>query len=81
MSREFNNNKQHDAAEFLQSLLEHLWNDPSLPPDYCEQVFGGISQEAWHCKCGFSEELPMQPMADIIPIQLRGVTVQSCLSD
>ena len=30
-TKDFNNNKQHDSGEFIQSLLEHFWNEPEIP--------------------------------------------------
>ena len=80
-TKNFNNNMQHDAGEFLQSLLEHLWREPATPPNLVERIFGGLCQNTVHCQCGNIEELQVQHMSEVIPIQIKGESVQSCLED
>ena len=48
LTKNFNNNKQHDAGEFMQSLLEHLWNENSKNT-LKEEMFGGVSQDILTC--------------------------------
>ena len=78
-TRNFNNNLQFDCVEFLQSLLEHLWKEQSLLENIDEVVFGGLFQETMKCKCGNKQNLPIQRMAEVIPLQLQSQCVQSCL--
>ena len=80
-SKNFNNQRQHDSAEFLQSSLEHLWADPSTPGALKEEVFGGLSQNSLVCECEHEEELQVQHMPEVIPIQIKGDSIQSCLND
>ena len=42
-------------------------------------MFGGLSRDIIKCKCGYVHELPLQNMAEIIPIQLFGQNIQSCI--
>ena len=44
-----------------------------------KNVFGGLFRDIIKCKCGYVHELPLQNMADIIPIQLIGHNIQSCI--
>jgi uncharacterized UBP type Zn finger protein len=79
--KNFSNNKQHDSGEFLQSLLEHFWNEPIMENSLRDEVFGGLSQNILSCKCGREEELQVQHMPEVIPLQIKGKSVQSCLND
>ena len=42
-------------------------------------MFGGLSQDIINCNCGYSHELLIQKMAEILPIQLIVYTIQSCI--
>ena len=79
--KNFSNNKQHDSGEFLQSLLEHLWNESVTEISLRDKVFGGLSQNILSCKCGREEELQVQHMPEVIPLQIKGGSIQSCLDD
>ena len=78
-TRTFNNNLQFDCVEFLQSLLEHLWNELPSNDRLQETVFGGLIVENLKCECGNSEKLPIQRLTDILSIPIRGETIQTCL--
>ena len=80
-NKNFNNNGQHDSGEFIQSLLEHLWSHPATPPAIKDEVFGGLSQNTLCCRCGHEEELQVQYMPEVISIQVKGESIQSCLDD
>ena len=80
-TRNFNNDEQHDSAEFIQSLIEHLWNEPAVPAILKEKIFGGLHQDVLKCPCGNIVELPIQEMPELLPIQLRGQTIQSCVEE
>ena len=80
-TKNFNNNRQHDCGEFIHSLLEHFWNEPIVPLSLRDLVFGGLSQNTLSCPCGIEEKLQIQPLPEIIPIQIKGPSIQSCLDD
>jgi uncharacterized UBP type Zn finger protein len=80
-SRNFDNNNQHDCVEFIQSVFEHLWNNSAIPLNLKENIFGGLSQEVLSCKCGHTEELPVNNMPEILPIAVKGVNIQTCLAN
>ena len=79
MGKSFNDNNQHDCVEFIQSLLEHLWNEDEVPLDLKENIFGGLSQEVLTCRCGHVEELSIQNLPEILPIPLEGENIQMCI--
>ena len=78
-SRKFNNNSQFDCVEFLESLLEHLWDEVSIPLSLNESVFGGLFQESFLCECGNEEKHPIKRLPDIISVPIQGETAQTCL--
>ena len=41
-NKNYNNNKQFDCVEFMQSLLEHFWKEQPQDEAIDEKVFGGI---------------------------------------
>ena len=80
--RMFNNNNQHDAAEFLNSVLEHLSRNDQDDISINEQLFGGLSQKTMFCSnssCNMSEQLQVEILGEIIPVEFSGYTIESCL--
>ena len=78
-NRNFNNNMQFDCVEFMQALFEHFWGEQSWDENLDEHVFGGLFQETLECKCGNIQKLPIQKIAEVLHLQVRGQTVQSCI--
>jgi uncharacterized UBP type Zn finger protein len=78
-TRNFNDKLQHDAGEFMGSLLEHLFKETTMPVDIDEKVFGGLFQETIICKCGEMKLLPIQKLSEIWTIQVDGNNIQSCI--
>ena len=79
LTKEYNSNMQYDCVEFLQSLLEHFWVEPTIPDNLGEAVFGGIFQECYHCECGNVEQHPMKVLPNILSLPIKGDSVQTCL--
>ena len=79
LTKKFNNNMQYDCVEFLQSLLEHFWKEPSIPSSLGEDIFGGLFQECYECECGNIEKQPIKILPDILSLPIQGKTVQTCL--
>ena len=80
--RTFNDSNQHDAAEFFNSLLEHLFKSDPEDLNTREKIFGGISQKTMFCsntKCNKSEQLQLETISEIIPLEFSGFTLESCL--
>ena len=75
----FNNNMQYDCVEFMQALFEHFWGEQSWNENLNEHVFGGLFQETLECECGKNQILPIEKIAEVLHLQVRGQTVQSCL--
>ena len=79
--RSFNDNNQHDAAEFFASILEHLFrNHDSLTIK--ESLFGGLSQKTMFCQtenCNQSETLQIETISEIVPIEFVGYSLEICL--
>ena len=70
--RTFNDSNQHDAAEFFNSLLEHLFKSDPEDLNTREKIFGGISQKTMFCsntKCNKSEQLQLETISEIIPLE------------
>ena len=80
LTRNFSNNLQHDAGEFIQSLLEHLWHENNKIPNLKEEVFGGLCQDVLVCVCRATVELPIHNFPEIIPLQMSGQCIQSSLN-
>ena len=77
LTKNFNNNKQHDSGEFMLALFEHVWNEQFQSTDTLrEALFGGISQDILNCLCGNSVELNLQHMTEIVPIQVISGSLQ-----
>ena len=79
--RSFSDNFQHDAGEFLISMFEHMFKDSNVSNNIDENLFGGLYQEKIICECGNLTELPIQRLSEILSIQLKGPTMQSCITD
>ena len=80
-NRNFNNNMQFDCVEFIQSLFEHFWGEQSWDENLDEKVFGGLLQETLECECGSIQKLPIQKIAEVLHLQIKGQTTQSCIDD
>ena len=80
-TRNFNNKLQHDAGEFMGSMMEHLFKETTMPLDIDEKVFGGLFQETIICKCGEMKLLPIQKLSEIWTIQVDGDNMQSCIEN
>ena len=82
LTKDFDDNNQHDSGEFLQSLLEHLWlEDTQVSRTLREEIFGGVCQDILHCVCGYRAELAIEHMSEIVPIQIIGESIQLGLED
>ena len=79
--RNFSDTFQHDAGEFLISLFEHLFIDSIDSYNIEEDIFGGLYQETIACTCGYKKELPIQKLSEILVIQIKGESIQSCLME
>ena len=77
--RNFDNNRQHDAAEFLNSMLEHmLYNEIEV----MRHLFGQ-TQERLFCtnmECNTADHSPYN-MVNIIAIPIVGTTLHMCLDE
>ena len=80
-NRNFNNNKQYDCVEFLQSLFEHFWKEQPWNENIEDRVFGGLIQESLQCKCGNIKKLPIQKMTEVMHLQVKGKSTQNCLDE
>ena len=75
-TRNFSDNNQHDASEFLSSTLEHIFSESDLMNNFNEELFGGLCQTLLQCTCGVVTELEVTRMTEVIPIQLSGKNLQ-----
>ena len=78
-TRNFDNNEQFDAAEFLGSLLEHMLYDHS---DIVNNLFGK-NQETIFCRnaeCNTDDRVPSNEV-NIIVLCLAGPTLLMCLDE
>ena len=81
-TRTFNDDHQHDAAEFFTSVLEHLTKNDPDSVRLKENVFGGLSQKTMFCSnvnCNTSEQLQLEILSEIVPVELPGCALESCL--
>ena len=82
ITKTFDDDRQHDSSEFLQSLMEHFWKEHMYRHNTLrEDLFGGISQDILTCFCGNRLDLSPQNMSEIIPIQIIGRSIQNGLAD
>ena len=44
-------------------------------------MFGGLCQNILQCRCGFSRELQVQYIPDVIPLQINGLDIQTCFEN
>ena len=79
VTKNFSDNNQHDAGEFLSSILSYMFKDSVTHENFDEQLFGGLWQNILTCKCGHINELPLEKMPEIIPLEIYGETIQHCL--
>ena len=80
-SRNFANGFQHDAAEFLNSIFEHIFKDSKDSNCIDEKIFGGLYQEKIVCGCGNVKESAVQRLSEILSIELKGCTLKTCLDE
>jgi ubiquitin C-terminal hydrolase len=78
-NKNYSNNAQHDAGEFFQSVLEHMFEKEGLPPFFDEKMFGGLYQDEFSCKCGSTCESPIQKLSEILPVDISKPNVQDTL--
>ena len=81
ITRTFDDNKQHDAGEFLLSIFEHMFKDLTFSYNIDEILFGGLYQESVLCICGHVRELPVQPLSEIMMVPIIGFSLQECISN
>ena len=75
----YNDNNQHDAAEFMRSVIEHLFKTDIRSENLLEYLFGGLSQRTMSCPCNHVDELPYASTPEIIPIALTGNSLETCI--
>ena len=78
-TKRFDNNMQHDAAEFLNSLLEHMLCDN---PDIMNRLFGE-TQNRIFCmneECNRVHRTPSN-LVNIISLTIVGTTLNMCLDE
>ena len=78
-TKRFDNNRQHDAAEFLNSLLEHMIYDEI---EMMNRLFGQ-TQERLFCmnmECNRADHSPSN-MVNIVAIPIVGTTLHMCLDE
>ena len=80
LGKNYSNNKQHDVGEFCSSILPFIFSDSVKYPNFDEHLFGGLWKTILTCTCGDVNELAVEKMPEIIPIELYGETVQQCLN-
>ena len=57
-----------------------MWHENKNIPSLKEQLFGGLCQDVLECECRARVELPVQNMPEIIPLQINGQNIESCLN-
>ena len=81
-TRNFSNNLQHDAAEFLTSVLEHIFKEPPMFQCFKEEIFGGLWQTKFTChNCSKLQTLPIENMPEIVNLELINVKLEVCLEN
>ena len=78
---DFDDNRQHDAAEFLSSIINNLFGKSNALNSLKEIVFGGLFKKTMFCQCNYTQELGIENLSEVVPIELKGVTLESCLED
>ena len=77
----FDDRRQHDAGEFLLSLVEHSFRNTLAYNNFDEIMFGGLVKETFVCSCGEIKERPIERLSEVLVIPITRDSVQSCLED
>ena len=75
----FSDNRQHDAGEFLLSVIRHLFEDSVAFTDFDEKLFGGLWQSILKCPCGDTTKKDIIQMPEVLPLEIYGGDIQQCL--
>ena len=80
--QQFDDKRQHDAADFLASFLEHFTElTDELKENFGESLFGGLQEQIFKCKrCNKESRSNIEEMANILPIDLISESLQECLN-
>ena len=76
----YSDNRQHDAGEFLMSVIKHLFEESFFYQNFDEQMFGGLCQNILKCSCGLVTEKEITKLSHIISLDTNGETTQTCLN-
>ena len=77
----FNDRRQHDAGEFLLSLVEHSFRNTLEFDNSDELMFGGLFKETYVCSCGEIKERPIDRLPEVLLVPIIGDSVQTCIED
>jgi uncharacterized UBP type Zn finger protein len=78
ITKNFSDNNQHDAGEFISSILPYIFENSDKYAHYDEILFGGLWQSILTCTCGDINEGAVEKMPEILPIEVYGKTIQQC---
>ena len=81
ITEEFDNDRQHDAAEFMNYTLQLLFaaNDSAFNLNI--QLFGGTIRKYLFCQCQYTDELSVETLPQIWQIPVKGSTLHTCLQE
>ena len=58
-----------------------MFENDGLPPFFDDNMFGGLYQDEFSCRCGNKHESPVQKLSEIIPLDVIGEDIQQCLEN
>ena len=73
-TRNFSDNKQNDAGEFLMSVLRHIFEGSRIFHSFDEHIFGGLWQTT--LVRTRKTELEVTKIPEVVPLELYGVSLQ-----
>ena len=78
-TRRFDNNQQFDAAEFLSSLVEHLFKNNE---NIMTSLFGKVQSTIFctNANCNRADQIPSNEV-NIVVLQLNGPSLELCLEE
>ena len=75
----FDDNNQHDTAEFLMAILNNLFGRFPTNGILKEQIFGGLCRKTMFCQCNAAENIQAEHMPEVLPIEVKGYSLESYL--
>ena len=75
----FDNDHQHDTAEFMNCIFQLLFSVNDSTFNLRTAIFGGLIKKTMFCTCQYTDELSVECLPEIWQIPVSGLTLNTCL--